>query len=58
MFDSFKDIIGIKELREMLGTGRDHAYTLVTSGEIPAFRIGNVYKIPKGNVIKYIENQM
>ena len=57
MFNNYKDVVTIKELKEMLSIGRDKAYSLVNSGEIKSFVIGKVIKIPKKSVIKYIENR-
>ncbi|HBV88319.1 MAG TPA: hypothetical protein DEF42_17140 [Desulfosporosinus sp.] len=57
MFNNYKDVVTIKELKEMLNVGRDKAYALVNSGEIKSFMIGRVIKIPKRSIIDYVERQ-
>ena len=56
MFESYKDIVGIDDLVEMLDVCRNKAYELVNTGEIKSVRIGRVHKIPKKNIIAYIDN--
>jgi len=58
MFNTYKDVVAIKELKEMLNVGRDKAYTLVKSGEIKSFMIGRVIKIPKKSIIDYVERKI
>lgn len=58
MFENYKDVVNIKELKNMLNIGRDKAYFLVNSGEIKAFIIGRNIKIPKKSVIDYIEKNI
>ena len=52
-----KLVIEIEELCNTLGIGKNTAYTLLTSGEIDAFKIGTVWKIPIKSVEKYIEKK-
>lgn len=54
MFENYPDIVSVKQLQTMLGIGKSTAYVLLTSGQIKSIRIGRVYKIPKINVINYI----
>ena len=44
----------MKQLQTMLGISRHTAYDLLTDGEIKGIKIGNAYKIPKINVIRYV----
>ncbi len=37
--------IGITELAAMLGVSTDTAYTLVRSGDVPAFRVGRLWRV-------------
>lgn len=37
--------IGIAELAAMLGVSTDTAYSLVRSGDVPAFRIGRLWRV-------------
>lgn len=57
MFERYADIVGIKELQEMLGTGRDGAYDLLRMGEIKHLKLRGKYRIPKKFIIEYIEKK-
>jgi excisionase family DNA binding protein len=57
MFKSYPDVLSVKDLQEALGIGKSAAYALLETREIPSFRIGRVFKIPKDALIKYIRNQ-
>ena len=54
MFDDFQDVVGVKELMQMLGIGRNNAYKMLEDEEIKAFKVGRKYRIPKASVINYI----
>lgn len=58
MFENYKDVVTINELTEMLDIGRNKAYKLINSGEIKSRLVGKTHRIPKKNIIKYIENQI
>ena len=55
MFNSYPDILTVKQVGEMLNIGRNNAYELVRSGEIKSVTIGRQIRIPKDNVIAYFE---
>lgn len=54
MFEDYPDLVSIDELCEMLFIGRNVAYELLRRKKIKAFRIGHLWKIPKGSVEAYI----
>lgn len=54
MLEQYEELLTIAELREVLNIGRNAAYDLLNRGEIPAFRIGRNWKIPKDAVALYI----
>ena len=55
MYEDFAhEILTVEELMELLYIGKNTAYQLLKSGEIRAFRIGRVWKIPKEAVSEYI----
>ena len=54
MYDEIGEILTIEELMELLYIGKNTAYQLLKSGEIKAFRIGKVWKIPRESVNEYI----
>lgn len=53
----FDDILTFKELRQVLKIGRNKAYELLQNNIISSIRIGKSYRIPKINVINYLQNQ-
>lgn len=56
MLIKYRDILTVKELCDVLCVSKNTAYKLLKSGEIKSVRIGKVYKIPKKDVIKYLES--
>ena len=57
MFENYPDIVSVEQLMEMLQIGQVLAYKLVKSGEIKARKVGREYKIPKVNVIEYLNRE-
>lgn len=53
----FDDVLTFKELRQVLKIGRNKAYELLQNNIISSIRIGKSYRIPKINVINYLQNQ-
>ena len=54
MFEAFPDVINTEELCEMLHISKNTAYILIRSGELPAKRIGRVYRIRKQDVLQFM----
>lgn len=54
MFSEYPDIVNIRQLQAMLGISRHAAYDLLGEGEIGCIKLGNAYKVPKINVIRYV----
>jgi len=54
VFTKYADVVGIKELQEMLGIGRNLAYNLIKQNKIEHIKINNRIFIPKQNVIKFL----
>ena len=54
MFSEYPDIVNIRQMQTMLGISRHAAYDLLGEGEIGCIKLGNTYKIPKINVIRYV----
>ena len=53
MFTDYPDIVNVAQVQAMLGISRHLAYELIGDGDIPGMKIGNAYRIPKINVIRY-----
>lgn len=51
MLDEYPDILTVKEVREILFIGRDKAYHLLQSGEIPAVKVGRDWRITKESLV-------
>lgn len=50
-------MINIDELCELLIIGKNTAYNLLKTGQIHAFKIGRIWKIPRNSVSEYIIEQ-
>ncbi len=57
MFEKYGEIMTIDEVCEVLLVGRGRVYQLLRNKEIPSFRIGEVWKIPKKGIEEYIISQ-
>ena len=51
---SYPDLMTVKDIQDVLQIGRSMAYKLLQSGQLRALRIGSTYRIPKANLIDYI----
>lgn len=49
-----EELISIDDLCSALNIGKNAAYNLLKTGQVKAFRIGRVWKIPKVSVQEYI----
>lgn len=47
-------VLTVDSLMQVLGIGRNTAYELVRSGQIKALRIGNSYRIPRSELIRFL----
>ena len=54
MFESYPDIVTVRELCEMLKICRNTAYGLVRSGAIESIRVKGQIRITKASVIKFL----
>lgn len=54
MFETYPDVLDVKDLCGILRIGRKTAYHLLKSGVIPYRRIGRNYKIRKDTIIEYM----
>ncbi len=56
MFKDYPDIVGVKDLQQMLGIKQTKAYELLKNRIIKSIKIGKDYKISKFNIIAYVLN--
>lgn len=52
------EIMRFEEVMEFLNIGKNTLYKLLNNGEISAFKIGKVWKIPKKSVDDYITKKV
>ncbi|MBR2284697.1 MAG: helix-turn-helix domain-containing protein [Ruminococcus sp.] len=52
------EIMQIEEVMEYLNIGKNTMYGLLKSGELNAFKIGKVWKIPRKSVEEYVEKAL
>lgn len=52
----FPDVLSVQQVQKILGIGRVSVYHLIESGKMSAFRMGSVYKIPRQEVARFLEN--
>ena len=52
------DILNLKDVMKLLDVGKNTLYGLLKSGDINAFKIGKVWKIPKSSVDDYVRRQL
>ena len=56
LFTEYPDVVNVEQICEMLGGICDKtAYRLLKSGEIKSFIVGRHYRIPKLNILEYLE---
>ena len=57
LFKNYPDVVSVTQLQEMLCIGKNTAYTLLKNNVIQSVRIGRIHKIPKKNIIKYLQEK-
>ena len=58
MFESYDDILNIREVAEILKVGSTQIYKLVRSGELKSYKEGKDWKIPKYALNLYIKTRI
>lgn len=56
LFTEYPDIVTARQVQGMLGISRHAVYDLLEDGSIRGIKVGNAYKIPKINVIRFALN--
>lgn len=57
MLEQYPDIMTTYDVAEALFIGKNRVYELLENGSLKAFRIGQVWKIPRAAVQEYILSQ-
>lgn len=55
MFINYPDVVSVEQMSEMLGISTKTAYSLLRKNKIMCFKIGRTYKIPKLNILHYMD---
>lgn len=54
MFESYEDILTIRDVADILKVGTTQVYKIVRSGELKAFKEGKDWKISKPALVEYV----
>lgn len=54
LFTSYPDVLGVKEITEMLGIGKPLAYRMIHEGKLKAIPCGYRIRVAKITVIEYL----
>ena len=55
MFESYPDIMSVKQLASALGIGLNNAYDLIRTNQIKSKKVGRKYLIPKRCIFDFME---
>lgn len=55
-FESMPLVLSVEDIADTLAIGRNKAYGLINSGTIKALRIGQHYRIPRDEFIRFLKN--
>ena len=58
MFNNDYEVLTAYEAMDYLGISENTMYRLLNSGELGAFRIGRIWKIPRKELDKYIDKNV
>ncbi len=50
-------VLGVTDIADTLGIGRNKAYELVNTGAIKSIRVGMQYRIPRDFFISFLKNE-
>lgn len=53
--DKYPDVLTLRECQKILQVSRGTMLRLLHEGEIPAFRIGNRWRIQRKEILEFIE---
>lgn len=54
MFSDYPDVVDVEQMSEMLGISTKTGYKLLKENKIQHFKIGRTYKVPKHNILLFI----
>lgn len=54
LFERYPDLLTAKDIEQVLGISRTSVYRMINRNELPYVKIGKLYKFPKSELIKYL----
>lgn len=57
-FEAMPLVLRVDDIADTLAIGRNKAYGLVNSGEIKALRLGQHFRIPREEFIRFVKAQL
>lgn len=57
ILDEYELILLPEEVAEILRIGMNEMYKILNSGDLPAFKAGSTWRIPKNNLLNYINKR-
>lgn len=54
LFDEYSDVVSIDQVCEMLHLSKRTVYSLIQTGQLPAKKIGRIYRIRKTDVSHFM----
>lgn len=57
MLEQYETILIPEECAEILRIGMNEMYKILNSGDLPAFKVGRTWRIPKNNLLNYINKR-
>lgn len=57
MLEQYETILIPEECAEILRIGMNEMYKILNSGDLPAFKVGRTWRIPKNNLLNYINER-
>lgn len=58
MFESYPDILSVDQVCEALQIGKNTAYNLMSNGGLRSIKMGNIWKIPKYELIDFVNRNL
>ena len=53
--EKYPDVLNFKQVHEILHIGKNLLLYLLNSGELPAFKVGKLWRVYKKSLILYLE---
>ena len=55
MFQSYPDVLDVKQVSELLNVSSKTVYRLINEGKLASLKVGRAFKIPKIHLLTYIK---